>query len=168
MSVRAEFFAQASMGPDEPSTLLWRTDASPEETLAQLTEAIGSRDGSWTDGTCFQLAPSCDPWAPVLDGQVHAGEQGTEIRAELSVRQEVRDLLRLGRFMLFVIITAFAAGALVQLRGMELWLSLLGLALGAAFAAGSQAMLQTCMLESAKKSVDQKQLCQLLTRMLRS
>lgn len=62
----------------------------------------------------------------------------------------------------------FGIGALWQLRGLDLWLSLSGLGLGVTFVLGSQAVLQTFMLESAKKTVDQRQLCQLLTRMLRS
>jgi hypothetical protein len=168
MLVRAQFLTQTSADCSWSSPLIWRTDASPEETVAQLKDAIGARDGSWIDGSRFQLAPSCDPWAPVLNGRIHASAEGSEIWAKLDLRQEVRDLLRFGRWLLFLITALFTVGALWQLRGMDLWLSLVGLGLGAAVAVGTQSALQSCMLESAQKTVDPKHLCQLLTRMLRS
>ena len=148
--------------------LVWQTSEDVDGTTARIAAGIEGRIGSWIDGNQFQVAMSPDPCTPVLVGTIRSRPHGAEITAVISCRQEVQDILKLGRFLLlgFIVLLAFCL-PLPQL-GRELGVVFAAVALAAVVALGLASVFEAHMLNGKRRADYARELTLRMRRLLYS
>ena len=146
--------------------LVWQTSEDVDGTAARIAAGIEDRIGSWVDGNQFQVAMSPDPCTPVLLGTIRARPHGAEIAAVITCRQEVQDILKLGRFLLLGFVALLALSLPLQPLGRELGVVFAAVALACTVAIGLASAFEARMLDGKRRADYVRELTLMMRRLL--